>query len=76
MGNSRPTRNTGCAAKRETIVSKTALFKAFLEENRELIIQRIQRETGQQKVIKKLINLHAREVWGSMSEQQQMVYAV
>ena len=76
MPTHRPMRTTGREAKRENTTNKTIWFKAFLEENRHLIIQKIQQETGSQKIVNKLISSHAKEVWGSMSEQQKLVYAV
>lgn len=69
-------RNTGSEATREHVTKKSDWFKVFVSENREQIINKIQQETGSNKISKRVITGRAREVWGAMSEQQQMVYAV
>ena len=70
-------RNSGAEAQR--VVTKKSMsggFKNFLGENRDNILKKLQRETGNDKVTQRSINAAARELWSSMSEQQRLVYTM
>jgi|TARA_Y100000389_G_C17394072_1_gene481546 hypothetical protein len=70
-------RNTGAAAERVvTKKSMTGGFQNFIGENRENILSKLKRETGNDKVTQRSIKAYAKELWTSMSEQERLVYTM